>query len=167
MNQKANSVADLAAVLLQQEAGVSEKRKGRWERVSRRVERLKKQKNLLGEEKLEVRIKQRLEKMDVVKEYSGVEGVKVHWADIRDAEFAERWPAEVVHEASLEKSRYTAAWPPSDASKAKEVKASETVAEEAPSEEAVKEGLAPAPASKITWRERFFGKSNAATVEAA
>ena len=51
MNQKANSIADLAAVLLQQEAGVSERRKERWERVERRVRREVKVRKLVGEGK--------------------------------------------------------------------------------------------------------------------
>lgn len=172
MNQRANSIADLAAVLLQQEAGVSEKRKERWERVSRRVRRLVKQKRLEGEDMVGERRRQRLEKVDVVQELQGVEGVKVHWVDIRDAEFAERWPKDVVHEV-LGKSRYTAAWPARDVLKEREEKAREVGAEalkaeqinESPSEEAVKEGLAPPP--KRTWRERLFGPKSAATVTAA
>ena len=40
----------------------------------------------------------------------GCEGVMVRWADLRDAEFAEKWPKAVVHDG-LEKSRYTAAFP--------------------------------------------------------
>ena len=167
MDQKANSIADLAAVLLQQEDGVSQKRKERWERVSKRVNRVVRQKGLGGEGKEGDRRRQRLEKVNVVKELQGVEGVKVAWVDMRDAEFAERWPKEVVHEA-LAKSRYTAAWPARDVLKEREEKASEIGKEapkveevkEAASEEAVKEGLA--PALKRTWRERLFGPKSAA-----
>ena len=101
MNQKANSIADLAAVLQLQEEGPSERRILNAERRRRRVETLKKQK---GEDKV------KKAPIDVASELRGVEGVKVRWADILDAEFAEAWPERVVH-GGLEKSRYTAAFP--------------------------------------------------------
>ena len=41
----------------------------------------------------------------------GVQGVKIGWADVRDADFAEKWPGEVVHEDGLESNRYTINWP--------------------------------------------------------
>lgn len=167
MNQKANSIADLAAVLLQQEAGVSTKRRERAERVLQRVNKIVRQKGLSGEEHVRQRRKERLEKVDVVKEYGGVVGVRVHWADIRDAEFAEQWPKELVH-ADLRKSRYTAAWPVGE----KEEQTSgdgekvpkDAEVKEAPSEEAVKMGLATPP--KKTWRETLFGPKSPPLVAA-
>ena len=101
MNQKANSVADIAAVLLEQEKGPSQERIDNAERRMRRIEKLKKQK---GEGKV------RKAPVDVVKEMGGVDGVKVRWANLLDAEFAETWPEAVVHDG-LEKSRHTAAFP--------------------------------------------------------
>ena len=101
MNQKANSIADLAAVLQLQEKGPSEERIQSAERRRRRVETLKKQK---GEDKV------KKAPIDVAAELRGVEGVKVRWANPSDAEFAEAWPERVVH-GGLEKSRYTAAFP--------------------------------------------------------
>lgn len=101
MDQKANSVADLAAVLQLQEKGPSEKRIVNAERRRRRVETLKKQK---GEDKV------KKAPIDIASEMRGVEGVRVRWANILDAEFAETWPEGVEH-GGLEKSRYTAAFP--------------------------------------------------------
>ncbi|KAL8984310.1 MAG: hypothetical protein Q9205_001697 [Flavoplaca limonia] len=40
----------------------------------------------------------------------GVEGVKISWANLLDADFAEQWPAAVEHDG-LSKNRYTAAFP--------------------------------------------------------
>ena len=102
MNQKANSIADLAAVLLQQERGPSEDRVRNAETRMRLVERLRKQK---GESKV------KKQPLDVRKELQGVKGVCVRWADMLDAEYAETWPQDVVHDELL-KSRHTAAWPP-------------------------------------------------------
>ena len=101
MDQKANSVADLAAVLLLQESGPSEQRIVNAERRRRRVETLKKQK---GEENV------KKAPIDVASEMGGTEGVKVRWADMLDMEFAEAWPDKVLH-GGLEKNRYTAAFP--------------------------------------------------------
>ena len=102
MDQKANSIADLAAVLLQQESGPGEERVERGERRRERVEKLKKRK---GEKKV------KKAPIDVEKEFGmGVEGVKVFWANVLDAEFAKTWPEKVVH-GDLRVSRYTAAFP--------------------------------------------------------
>ena len=101
MNQKANSVADLAAVLQLQGKGPSEERILNAERRRRRVETLKRQK---GEGKVRKR------PVDVASEMGGIEGVKVRWADILDAEYAEAWPEAVIH-GGLERNRYTAAFP--------------------------------------------------------
>lgn len=101
MDQKANSVADLAAVLLLQERGPSEERIVNAERRRRRVETLRKQK---GEDK----VKQG--PIDVASEMGGVEGVRVRWANKSDQGFAEKWPDGVDHDL-LHKNRYTAAFP--------------------------------------------------------
>lgn len=100
MNQKANTVADLAAVLLQQERGPSAEKIEQTERRIRAVEKLRRQK---GENKVKKR-------PVPVTEMMGVEGVKIRWANLLDAEYAETWPPAVVH-GILEKQRYTAAFP--------------------------------------------------------
>ncbi len=102
MDQKANSVADLAAVLLQQESGPGQEKVERSERRRARVEELKRRK---GEAKV------KKAPLDVVKEFgAGVEGVRVFWANLLDAEFAKTWPKGVEH-GDLRVSRYTAAFP--------------------------------------------------------
>lgn len=101
MNQKANSIADMAAVLLLQEQGPSEERIMNAERRRRRAERLK---EIKGEDKV------KKAPLDVLAEMGGVEGVMVRWADMLDAEYAETWPEAVVHDG-LDISRYTAAFP--------------------------------------------------------
>ena len=102
MNQKANSIADLAAVLLQQERGPSKNRVKEAERRMERVEELKR----LGAKPS----KTNKHPVDVKKEFQGVEGVYVRWRNILDAEYAKTWPKAVVHD-TLEKNRHTAAWP--------------------------------------------------------
>ena len=102
MDQKANSVADLAAVLLEQESGPGQERVERSERKRARVEQLKKRK---GEAKV------KKAPIDVGKEFgAGAEGVRVFWANLLDAEFAKTWPKGVEH-GDLKVSRYTAAFP--------------------------------------------------------
>lgn len=101
MNQKANSVADLAAVLLQQETGPTVEQIYRSEKRIKHVSKMRKQKGAKN-------VKGRPLWAPVM---GGVEGVRVRWANLLDAEFAETWPAAVVHD-SLGKSRYTAAFPP-------------------------------------------------------
>lgn len=110
MDQKANSVADMAAVLLGQgEVGEGEvgggdegrgvgqgKGKGKGRRKGGAVEgdgdgdasRGK----VVAEGEREVR---------------GVQGVRIAWSNILDAQFAQTWPASVVH-ADLRTDRYTA-----------------------------------------------------------
>ena len=100
MNQKANTVADLAAVLIQQDRAPTTEQMERSERRLRLVERMKKQK---GANKVK-------KKPVPASELSGTEGVMVRWANILDAEYAETWPAAVVHDF-LRQSRYTAAFP--------------------------------------------------------
>ena len=101
MNQKANSVADLAAVLLQQERGPSTGRVLLAEKRLQRQERL---------ERFKTKPKKQKHPVDVEKEMAGVEGVLVKWADITDARYAETWPEPVKH-GVLQKSRHTAAFP--------------------------------------------------------
>lgn len=102
MNQKANSVADLAAVLLQQERPPTDDAVAKSERKSRHKEKMRRQK---GSAKVKgVPVLAPLMS-------GGVEGVRVRWADMLDAEFAQTWPAGVLHD-ELGKHRYTAAFPP-------------------------------------------------------
>lgn len=101
MNQKANSIADLAAVLLQLEEGVEVEKIERQERRIQRVERLKMQKGAHRVKKDPVRLG---------RETGGVKGVRVRWANMLDMEFAETWPEAVEHEW-LKKRRYDIAWP--------------------------------------------------------
>ena len=111
MNQKANSIADLAAVLLQQEAGPSARRLESAERRMKRIEKLKRQKGAANVKKQPV---------DLGRELVGVEGVTVRWTNLQDADFAEKWPAEVEHDV-LERSRYTAAFPALESEEDEEV----------------------------------------------
>ncbi|KAL9121421.1 MAG: hypothetical protein Q9187_002023 [Circinaria calcarea] len=101
MNQLANSVADMAAVLLQQEKGLSKEQIQRAERRVRKDGRPPAKRGL-GRQKESAVLEEGMEK--------GVEGVTIRWANMLDAEYAEAWPRAVVHDG-LEKSRYTAAFP--------------------------------------------------------
>lgn len=103
MNQRANSVADLAAVLMQGEKGPSQERIEYKEGSRRAWARVKMQKEKAGKE-----VPKR--SPHAAQEAYGVEGVTVRWADILDAEFAETWPEQVVHH-TLQRHRYTAAFP--------------------------------------------------------
>ena len=96
MDQKANSVADIAAVLLQQDREPTEEEKQKAERKKRNVRRLMKKGKRAGELETE--------------EWRGTDGVMVRWANIMDAEFAETWPEKVVHDG-LGKNRHTPTWP--------------------------------------------------------
>ncbi|MCJ1478827.1 hypothetical protein MMC13_007511 [Lambiella insularis] len=100
MDQKANSVADMAAVLLQQATPPSEQelRVARWKvRTDGRPLAKRGQGKQRSADALTIR--------------GSVQGVRIRWANIMDAEYAETWPQEVVHDA-LEVHRYGAAWPP-------------------------------------------------------
>lgn len=101
MNQKANSVADLAAVLLQQaQMPTAKQKKASQKRISDK-NRLRKQKG-----------NQNVSGHPVpAKALRGVKGVRVRWANMLDKRFARRWPKDVVHD-NLMKSRHTAAFPP-------------------------------------------------------
>ena len=102
MDQKANSVADLAAVLLLQEKGPKAKRVEKYERAKERFDRLTKQ----GAKK----VQKKDGPLNIGTLHKGVEGVKVFWRDLKDAEFARTWPKQVVH-GDLARSGFTAAWP--------------------------------------------------------
>ena len=123
MNQKANSVADMAAVLLQAEKGPTE------EQIAAAKRRL----NTGGRPpaKRGVGTQMKSEIMEIAEK--GVAGVKIHWANILDAEYAETWPAAVVHD-TLAPSRHTAAFPAGPAIPG------EKVVESASSEEAISAG---------------------------
>ena len=103
MNQRANAVADLAAVLFQEQRGPSELTKMRKLRSRNFWDRYKRKKVAKGKP---------LPKKDPL-EPAGMgrlEGVSIRWADKVDTEYAKEWPEEVEHH-SLERSRYTAAFP--------------------------------------------------------
>jgi len=100
MNQKANSVADMAAVLLIQSKKPSEQELKKAERKVRTDGRPLAKRGLGRQANAEAYTAR-----------GSVEGVRIRWANILDAEFAETWPEEVIHDG-LEKHRYTAAWPP-------------------------------------------------------
>ncbi|KAL9000275.1 MAG: hypothetical protein Q9169_000992 [Polycauliona sp. 2 TL-2023] len=167
MDQKANSVADLAAVLLRAEENLvkipkkesdvdpknevleredakkvwmekveaSRKDKGLvfdpdkaaeyWKQhelsKTTRIKKVREEKELAAKESKEKRIKyvarmQKAGKKTMMRkdpqpyEEPGVEGVKISWANLLDAEFAEQWPKAVVHDG-LSRHRYTAAFP--------------------------------------------------------
>ena len=101
MNQKANSVADLAAVLIQQARTPDHERIARNERRISATNKLKRSKGTSLDRKNPLPLNQI---------QGSVEGVRIRWANILDAEFAATWPEEVVHD-SLEVSRYAASWP--------------------------------------------------------
>lgn len=115
MDQKANSVADMAAVLKKQdEAGPV------WDKTEEATASVVSAKGaprgrsrtlinawLLGK-------KEAAAESEQVKR-SGVEGVTISWRNLFDAEFAESWPKAVVHSA-LNYSRHT----PDDPARQKE-----------------------------------------------
>ena len=107
MNQKANTVADIAAVLLQQEKGPTEEQLQRAQRRVRRKGPAAKK----GPGRQQV---------NQVEGSGGCKGIMVRWSDLRDAEYAETWPTAVLHDV-LEKSRYTAAFPPFQAVEAEKI----------------------------------------------
>lgn len=113
MDQKANAIADMAAALFLQEK---------------------------APEKEDIQMANRLHMKPIVKLHNGkqgpapgrpkygkgkrptlgkiqwqgsVKGVKIHWSNMLDAEYAETWPQDVLH-GPLQVSRYTAVWPPQE-----------------------------------------------------
>ena len=99
MNQKANSVADIAAVLKQQEIPPD------WEKEERKEMMLRKDGRPLAKRGPGSK---KFREPNVT---GSVEGVRIRWANILDAEFAETWPEGVLHDG-LGRSRYTAAFLP-------------------------------------------------------
>ncbi|KAL8871302.1 MAG: hypothetical protein Q9174_002836 [Haloplaca sp. 1 TL-2023] len=99
MDQKANSIADMAAVLKLQKQGRSSEHNDRVEHRIRRVNLLKSR----GKKKY-------LRKDPQPPPEASVDGVKIRWTNLLDAEYAQSWPKEVVHD-SLATHRYTAAFP--------------------------------------------------------
>lgn len=99
MDQKANSVADMAAVLLLgQGEGTEEgngQGKGRRKGGAVMGGGDGSRGSLVSGEGREV---------------GGVQGVRIAWSNILDAQFAQTWPASVVH-GDLRTERYTAADP--------------------------------------------------------
>ncbi|KAI9878208.1 MAG: hypothetical protein M1830_001552 [Pleopsidium flavum] len=115
MDQKANSVADIAAVLLKQEDAPKPA-----EKVVAKRNVAKRKKGTRGSPPAK-----KDDGAQTVTEAQGVgstEGVRIRWANILDAQFAETWPVSVVHD-DLRKDRYAAADPtivaevPADVSK--------------------------------------------------
>jgi Transcriptional regulation of mitochondrial recombination len=103
MNQKANSVADIAAVLKGQEGDLEKALKEKESLGVVGVKRPMPKRGILRKaQKLEAKIAE-LEKVET-------EHVKIQWANILDAEFAESWPDSVVHDG-LAVSRHTAPHP--------------------------------------------------------
>ncbi len=100
MNQKANSIADMAAVLKQQaeEAEVVAAIAAKAAKGDMTVEQT--------EQEQERRPRQKPSQIGP----EGVKGVSIAWRDVYDATYAESWPQEVVHDV-LEYDRHTAAKP--------------------------------------------------------
>ncbi|KAH0556235.1 hypothetical protein GP486_005837 [Trichoglossum hirsutum] len=103
MDQKANSVADIAAVL--------EAQGGDLERAlkERETSQVKVDKRPMPKRGV-VRKAQKLEAKIAELEKVGTVPVKIKWANILDAEFAESWPESVVHDG-LGTTRHTAPRP--------------------------------------------------------
>lgn len=102
MNQKANSVADIAAVLIQQARPPTPQRLARSNIRIKNATRLKRAKGASAVRK---------NPLPATELQGSVDGVRIRWANLLDAEFAATWPEQVVHD-SLETARYAAAWPP-------------------------------------------------------
>lgn len=99
MDQKANTVADLAKVLELQKEGPTEEKVEAKKRAIVRIEKLK------------ARGKKRMLKREPQEaDEGGVDGVVIRWANLLDAEYAASWPEEVVHDG-LTAHRYVAAFP--------------------------------------------------------
>ena len=123
MNQKGNSIADLAEVLRHWTLKPPSLRR----EITESMDKERKKTVLRNRERFLRKNRAKLEKWERVRQKEGEEkagpkptnweneertlkGVEIKWADLRDADFVERWPAEVVHD-TLMRSNYTAAWP--------------------------------------------------------
>lgn len=98
MDQKANSVADIAAVLKQQEVAPKPAEKAVAKRKTKTDGSPPAEKGVASQTVTEAQ------------EMGSTEGVRILWANILDAQFAETWPVSVVHD-DLKKNRYAAADP--------------------------------------------------------
>ena len=122
MDQKANCVADLAAVLAQWERPLALRREVKDEMSAEEKRRVKvKRKQFLAENQKALERWERISKRwgerragkkpnNWANETRSLEGVEIMWTDLRDAEFAAEWPEDVVHD-NLRTARFTAAWP--------------------------------------------------------
>ncbi|KAL8770910.1 MAG: hypothetical protein Q9209_003561 [Squamulea sp. 1 TL-2023] len=117
MDQKANSIADLAAVLLRAEEKLPRIGQEEQEIDEEKLAEKRGKKAEMKEKRADwIRRMQKAGKKSVRRkdpqpfEQPGVEGVKISWANLLDAEFAEQWPEAVVHDG-LTRHRYTAAFP--------------------------------------------------------
>ena len=100
MNQKANTVADMAAVLAIQARPPSPEVVEKMRRLVRTDGRPVAKKGVGSQQTANVF------------EFQGkIEGTSVWWANTLDAEYAETWPKEVKH-GKLAMDRGTAVWPP-------------------------------------------------------
>ncbi|MCJ1314008.1 hypothetical protein MMC25_007688 [Agyrium rufum] len=104
MNQKANTVADIAAALFIAERPPSERLLARRERMEIDPTDAKRPIAKKGLHSIS-------KPTEEERWNGGVEGVKIDWRDVRDAEWAEKWPEPVVHD-EIDAHRYTIAWPP-------------------------------------------------------
>ncbi|KAH0544360.1 hypothetical protein FGG08_001501 [Glutinoglossum americanum] len=100
MNQKENSVADIAAVLMGQEGDLEKALK------EREALHVKGDKRPMPKRGI-IKKSQKLEAKIAELERAKTEPVNIKWANILDAEFAESWPERVIHDG-LAVSRYTA-----------------------------------------------------------
>lgn len=126
MDQKANSVADLAAVLFQDKAGPTEESAKHKERSKRFWDRVNRQKVEAG--KPPTKKHPQLSLGPVINE------VRIRWANTLDAEYAKEWPKTVLHD-ELERHRYTAAFPAYKMLDLEAAEASQYEAELVPQEE--------------------------------
>ncbi|KAI9833237.1 MAG: hypothetical protein M1826_000150 [Phylliscum demangeonii] len=118
MDQKANSIADIAAALTRQEeyataAAESARAASEKARLAEHdpAERLRAHKQRQKRMQMRARRGTDVTKLDQNTAYaSGPGTVMIRWRDILDAEFAEQWPASVVHDG-LDYSRHTAPLP--------------------------------------------------------
>ena len=101
MDQKANAIADMAAVLAIQARQPSAEEIAKANRRVNSRKGVPKPKYGLGS----------WETSDVLEFQGKVDGVSVWWANPTDAEYAETWPEPVRH-GPLAVARYTAVWPP-------------------------------------------------------
>ena len=99
MDQKANTIADLAAVLLQFERGPDDDR----------VQRKESSAKFWTERRKQNPQKFKRTPLPAV-ELAGVDGVRIQWADPVDAEYARSWPEAVAHH-HLPLARHSPAFP--------------------------------------------------------